>query len=420
VKLEPEDRRALAAVRTDFVSIEDLRAYRFGSFDLGMAVLSSIVTLRRDPEPSLEEEASRIERLCLSSAAIYLSMKRRLSTGSIERVYAFNGRFGPSRAVLRACQDQGVDCFLHDRGSAIDRYALYENDLPHNVEIQEIKIRRAWEAAGDEGRRDEIADRFFESRARGICRNWISYVADQEQGRLPESWDSSRHNIVIFTSSEDEFVAIGDQWVNPLYKNQAVGIERVSRDLRGNVGIDCFIRLHPNLRGLSNQSIDDVLSFHGDNIHVVPPDSPVSSYALLKAADRVLTFGSMMGLEATYWGIPSILAGSSYYRNLGSTHNPTRHEDLMRMLTEDLKPADKLGAMMYGYYFATFGTPFVHFQAENLHDGLFRDKRVAPGPITYRIVVVLRSPMGAWPMVFLKKAAWLWSRWRLRTKTPGT
>jgi hypothetical protein len=239
-------------------------------------------------------------------------------------------------------------------------------------------------------------------------------VANQEPGELPASLDRKKHNIAVFTSSEDEFVAIGDQWQNPVYRNQIEGIQRISGDLRKFAEIDCFIRLHPNLRGLANESVSAVLHVHAGNVHVISPDSPVSSYALLNAADKVVTFGSSMGIEATYWDKPSVLAGQSFYRNLGSTYNPNSHQDLMRMLMDDLKPADKLGAMMYGYFFATFGLPYKHFRAENLVDGRFNEKRVAPGPIMYRILVGLGSPVGTLPTWFLARAFKTWASWRLR------
>ncbi len=44
------------------------------------------------------------------------------------------------------------------------------------------------------------------------------FTQSQEKGKLPNSWDSNRINIVFFTSSEDEFVAIGKDWDNALLR----------------------------------------------------------------------------------------------------------------------------------------------------------------------------------------------------------
>jgi hypothetical protein len=400
--LEPEDHDALRSVKTEFSSLEDLRSYRFGSFDLGMAVVSSIVSRNRDPEPSLCREATRVRNLTLSSAGIYLAMKRRLRHQLFDRVYAFNGRFATMRAVLRACQEEGVDCYLHDRGSSIGRYALYRNALPHSVDIMDAKIRAAWQEAEESADRLHIASSFYEGRRRGEVRNWYSFTSDQDVTMLPDTWHEGRRNIAVFPSSEDEFVAIGKEWENPLYTDQQSGLIRIVEDLRGIQGVTCHIRLHPNSRDTAAESIKKIVALEGDNIFIVQPESPVSSYAMLMASDIALTFGSTMGIEATYWRKPSVLAGQCFFRNLGSTYNPDDHHRLIRLLLEETDAADRLGALMYGYYFATFGEPFVHFRPENLWGGRFRGRSVGPGPVGYRLIRGLRSRVGFVPSRILR------------------
>ncbi len=68
------------------------------------------------------------------------------------------------------------------------------------------------------------------------------------------------------------------------------------------------------------------------------PESSISTYAMMKHCDRVVSFGSTAGLEAAYWGKPSILAGTSFYRNLGATYNPRTHEDLVALIMAERLP----------------------------------------------------------------------------------
>lgn len=409
LKLEAEDIEVLRSVRTTFASLEDLRSYRLGSFDLGIAVVSSIVSRNRDPEPSLRREATRVKDLTLSSAGIYLAMKRHLRSGSFDRVYAFNGRFATMRAVLSACQEEGVDCFLHDRGSSIERYALYRNALPHSVDLMEAKIRAAWREAESLNDRHDVAAAFFDGRKRGEARNWYSFTSHQDPSLLPGTWNENQRNIVVFPSSEDEFVAIGKEWQNPLYADQQSGLIRIIEDLRGLPGVSCHIRLHPNSKDMAIKSVEKIAGLGGGNIFIVPPESPVSSYEMLFAADIALTFGSTMGIEATFWRKPSVLAGQCFYRGLGATYNPGNHEELMRLLAEETEPADQLGALMYGYYFATFGEPFVHFRPDDLWGGRFKGRPIGPGPIGYRLIRGLRSRAGSLPLSVLRFLADRWA-----------
>lgn len=114
----------------------------------------------------------------------------------------------------------------------------------------------------------------------------------------------------------------------------------------------------------------------GAVLTVLPPESPHDSYALLRAADTVLSFGSTMGIEAVFWGKPSVLAGQSFYRGLGGTYEPTSHEALVELLTRPLEPLDREAALKYGYYLSTRGRPFRYYQAETLTEGTFRGRRV--------------------------------------------
>jgi hypothetical protein len=305
------------------------------------------------------------------------------------------------RAVLRACQEAGVDCHLHDRGSAIDRFARYVNDLPHSVGAMEARIRSAWEQAGENSNREDVASKFFEDRRRGEIRNWYRFLDGQEESLLPAEWNPDKHNIAVFPSSEDEFAAIGEEWRNPLYADQEEGLQRVVGDFRGVDGVDLWLRLHPNLRGVSNDSLDRVAALDGGNIHVITADSPVSSYALLLESDVVLSFGSTMGIEATFWGKPSVLAGACFYRSLDATTNPADHQGVLDLLLDPPPPCDRTGALVYGYFFATYGEPFEFFRPDSLRAGAFRGRRIGPGPIGYRVLRLLASPAGAIPRRWL-------------------
>jgi hypothetical protein len=87
----------------------------------------------------------------------------------------------------------------------------------------------------------------------------------------------------------------------------------------------------------------------------------------------VLTFNSTVGIEATFWDKPSILAGPSLYDQLGSNYIPTSHEEVMSLLLQrNLQPKGKHGALMYGYFFNSFGKPFRYFQPEHFSGGTFK------------------------------------------------
>ena len=87
-----------------------------------------------------------------------------------------------------------------------------------------------------------------------------------------------------------------------------------------------------------------------NNVTVIPGDNSISSYDLMDVADKVVVFGSTMGLEASYWGKPVILlAGASYYYS-GLCYVPKTPEELTSLLVKQLKPKDNAEAIKWGFY----------------------------------------------------------------------
>ncbi|MEZ6093037.1 MAG: hypothetical protein R3C03_02195 [Pirellulaceae bacterium] len=357
-------------------TIEQLKSIRVEDFDIGYAVLSSLVSKLRDPEPNLAEHRQLVERLFEAAFSVYLSTCKSLEQFHYDRVYVFNGRFASMRAVLRACQKVGVNCCIHERGCSVNHFSIYTNHLPHDIEPMQKLIRDTWKNAGPGPRRDEIAQTWFHNRRYGVEKNWTSFTKDQVPG-LPANWDTRRRNIVLFTSSDDEFVAIGDSWKHQLYKSQLDGVTQIAKSL-GRMDPSChlWLRMHPNLANTDHSAKRQMAAIKLPNLTVIAPDSICSSYELLDAATTVATFGSSIGIEAAYWHKPSVLLGPCYYQRMGATYEPQTHNEVVKTLSQNLKPLDNIAAKQYGYYFNSFGTRFQYFEPDGWYHGRFRGEVV--------------------------------------------
>ena len=385
--LSPADTEEMARLPKTFATHADLRGFRIDNFDIGWAVLSSVISLTRDPTPDLSRQADLISRLLNAALSVYRSVQRYLDHHGVDRMYVFNGRLAPCRAVLRACQSRNVTCLVHERGCDLQHYELYRNTMPVDLAYVESEIAASWDKAANDEKRDEIGSRFFIERAQGRVQSWYSFVTSQREGLLPHNWDSAKTNVVIFNSSEDEFAAIGDEWQNPLYSTQRDGLRRILESLGSwNENFHVYLRMHPNLREVDNEDTRGVLQLFAPFLTVIPPDSPVSTYALIEHADRVLSFGSTVGIEAVYWGTPSILAGLSFYRGLGGTYNPGSHDELMALLKSDLSPRDRTAALMFGYYYATFGIRYRYYRSTSVTRGMFQERVLPPPGLMGRLV----------------------------------
>ncbi len=374
IRLTSDIKDEIGSLRKDFKDIEDLTSYRIDTYDIGFAVASSLISLLRDPSLDTKVNKALIDRYLSSSLQVYRSVQKCLDKVKFHKVYVFNGRFSHVRAIFRACQSRNVECIIHERGHNIHYYELFNNILPHDLSNMDKRIRNCWVKTADDIHREEIGAQFYLDRAKGKEQSWYSFTVNQQKDLLPDNWNAQKKNIVIFNSSEDEFVALGSEWANPLYPDQFSGARKIigSLEKKGLSNLNVYIRMHPNNKEMAQGDLNMWYQLKSEILSVIHPESAVDTYSLIRNADTVLTFGSTVGIEAVFWGKPSVLAGLSPYRNLGGTYNPASHDHLISLLIDDLQPKDKLPAIMFGFYMNTYGLPYKYYRAEGIGSGRFK------------------------------------------------
>lgn len=370
--LNEEDKIRIKQTSKSFESISELKKLKVDDYELGYSVASSIISYFRDPNPPLDPKW--VESYIIGCLGVYFSMVNYLKSNQTDLVYAFNGRLSHTKAVLQACKLMKVKCILHERGNSMPFYSLFENTSIHDLKNTQRLIVEAWENA-DPIERVERANQWFETRIGGKMENWFSFLESQTF-ELPENWDATKKNILICNSSEDEFASLNDEWKNHLYLNQTDGIRKIISDTKELENVHIYLRVHPHLAKVNNKDLSELLAIKSHHLTIIPASSLISTYNLVSHASQVITFGSTIGMEATYMGKPSILAGKSFYFNLGGTYEPSSHEELIRLLTSNIEPKPKEKALMFAYYFGTFGIRFKHYSPEDFGKGKFKGKYI--------------------------------------------
>lgn len=355
----------------DFESIPELRNYRIENFEIGDAALSSLVSIVRDPEPDLIIYKNLLDRIIRSAHYCYHYFQSELVKFKIDRFYNFNGRFATNRGALRAAQKMNVHTLMHERGHNFQTYELFDNVLPHEIGPFTERATQAWQNYPDAEQKKQIAHDFYRNRASGKDQGWISFTKDQKRGLLPENWDESADNIVVFNSSEDEYVSIGKDWDAGFFETQNKLLLRLAADERLS-DKKIWVRLHPNMKSMAKKYLDKTYATLQGNLGLIMPESQINSYDLMNAANKILTFGSTVGIEATYWQKPSILLGPSFYKAFQATYNPESYEELISLLLDpELKPLSQENTLPYGFHINHFGIPFQVYQPQNLFQGQF-------------------------------------------------
>jgi hypothetical protein len=127
--------------------------------------------------------------------------------------------------------------------------------------------------------------------------------------------------------------------------------------------LQLVIRVHPaEITGTipSRQRIADEIARAfptlPPNVFIVPPESKLSTYALMTQCNGVIIYGTKTGVELTSMGIPVIVAGEAWIRNKGLSLDARSIEEYDRMLHElpfpaRLPPETVQRARKYAYHF---------------------------------------------------------------------
>jgi len=364
--IEPGLAAALHASEDDLSSVEALRELYYKNVDVGYAAFSTYAYVARKPEPNLANPTVRrvMQRLINASKLVFESAAAAIAAEAPDRVIVHHGRGPMDRSVLRASQAAHVDCWIYETAFSLNQLLCFRNALPHDIARFKERVDEQWASGSAE--RERIGAAFFEMRrsgkrtveaeGRSLATQDRSFIRHQEAGLAPEGWDDTRKNVVIFGSSNDEFIAIGPEYEERIHPSQIDALSRLSADLAGE-NMHFYFRVHPRQKGVKDEYIEALLDLDRErsNVTVIPADSSISSYALLDRADVVVAFLSTMSIEATYWGKPSIIISASIYKPMGASYTPETHEELLALLRSDLEPLDRLPCLKFGYYQMTSG-----------------------------------------------------------------
>lgn len=367
-------------IESDYNSSEDIKAISYKGVKVGLGCLSAYITHSRNNNPLIDDEfRAYFDKVLLAGfyyAAFQYQMIMKIDP---DRVQLYNGRCLESRPagdiailhhILLRCNEQWR-VFPH---SFLKRE--YYNALPHSIEANKKWLNSIW---ADEYipqiEKERVGRRFFESKYEHSFGGDKDYTANQKANKLPDNWDASKMNYVIFNSSEDELTAIGgDYEEKKVFKSQYIGVVHIANLFKDRKDVAIYLRIHPNLAGINYKYHIDLLGIEElfDNVFVIRADSDISTYALMREAYRVITFGSTTGIEATYMGKPVIALGVNDFSGLDISYNPESVEEVERLLqAEELPPRPQTEAIKYGYFSMNLNLPGFSFFEFNISDFSF-------------------------------------------------
>lgn len=336
--LTVEDLTLAANFNLDYNDVATLKNITFQGVEIGYGAFSTFVTYTRNVMPSFNETLKGyLNRLMQSEIKLTLVLERFIESVKPDLIVFHNGRFSNLKPAYNLAQRYGIDFVATEQGYSSSGEVMknnFFNEIPHSFEAINKKIETAWLNVGEKG--PKIGKEFFENRRNAKPAGDKVYAKDQIQGKLPDGFDKTKRNISIFNSSEDEFFAISKEYDNSvLFPNQYIALKTIFEHYQKDDSVHFYLRIHPNLKNVPWKSHTLLYELKYPNVTIIPPTSPISSYTLMDASEKVIVFNSTMGLESSYWGKAVIALSRSFYSYQELVYEPKNEDELYKLIDNE-------------------------------------------------------------------------------------
>ncbi len=320
--IEPGERERAHRI-AESVPFEDIGAFRPDGLEAGEHALAG--ALRYFARGNLEGEpwGEAVLRRYLEASLLAAAVARgSLQAGDYDVAVFNHGIYVPQGLVGEVCRQRGVRVVNWNPAYRRHCFVFSEGDTYHHTLISEATSD--WENIPWPPEVEAMTLEYLKSRWQGT-EDWI-WFHEKPQEDLDEiareiGVDFSRPCIGMLTSV---------MWDAQLhYKSNAFPsmldwVLQTIRYFKDRPELQLIIRVHPaEVRGAipSRQPIVAEIrrTFPSlpPNVFVIPPESRVSTYAVMERCNAVIIYNTKMGIEVSSMGIPVIVAGEAWIRNKG-------------------------------------------------------------------------------------------------------
>ena len=358
--LSPADRSEAARIVRN-VPMSEVRAFRHDGMALGEHAYAG--ALRFFATGSLDDQpfAEPIVRRYLESALLTAFATRRLLRAiDFSSTVVTHGIYVPWGIIAEVSRQEHVRVSTWNVAYRKRRFIFSHDDTYHHTLLNEP--REHWEGRELSPEQEGELMRYLQSRREGLF-DWIVFHRpsrqDPQEIARTVGLDPSRPVIGLLTN-----VSWDAQLHYPAnaFPDMLEWLVQTCEYFAKRPDLQLLIRVHPaEISGFppSRQPILRELAKRvpqlAPNIHVVPPESELSTYALMSLCNSVIIYGTKTGVELTSRGIPVIVAGEAWIRNKGITSDASSPAEYFRIL--DGLPRPRLDerqtarARRYAYHF---------------------------------------------------------------------
>lgn len=330
-------------------SFLELVDFHYGQVPIGGMVASQLADDARDRFFEWESVSERAINLLRSGIELYEWSSNFLSKNSITTVFVWNGRRPSDGPMVFAARDRGLK-FFTIISDEIGKLRVVPDVSIHSSKGLEESLTQV-KVKGLSGTDMVRVSEFLTYLRHGTTGDWTLPWFARGMSRSYAKSDN-RPILAIFTSSPFEHVglksfAIANNLSGNVLDNR---LEDICSRLQITSNWQVVVRLHPNLKhcGRFERSQIERLPLKFPGVSFIMPEDRLSSYDLLEQADVVVTFGSTIGVEASWYGKPSLLVGRAVHERAGvCTVFGSVDEMEVALMNRDFRVIDKDRVLQY-------------------------------------------------------------------------
>ena len=359
--LTPEDRAEAKRVATSLPA-DQIESFTLDGLAIGEHAHAGALRFFATGSLTGEPHAEAVLRRYLESALLTAFATRRLlRTVEFSSAVLTHGIYVPWGILGEVARQEGVHVSTWNVAYRKRRFIFSHDDTYHHTLMTEP--HEHWENMKLSVTQERELMQYLRSRREGMF-DWIVFhqATLQEPGVIARRVGIDANTPVVGLLTNVSWDAQLHYPANA-FPNMLEWLVQTCEYFATRPDLQLLMRIHPaEISGFppSRQPILQELRKRlprlAPNIIVVPPESGISTYALMSLCNAAIIYGTKMGVELTSVGLPVIVAGEAWIRNKGLTHDASTPPEYFQIL-ERLPFAERLGAgqlaraRRYAYHF---------------------------------------------------------------------
>lgn len=342
--LTREDRaRAAEIART--LPLDDIASYQLDDLSVGEHALAGALRYFARGDISVEPDGEIVLRRYLQAALITAFVTQRLLEREGYEVLCFHhGIYVPQGIVGEVARKRGVRVVNWNPSYRKQTVIFSHGDTYHHTLMEEPTA--AWDQLDWTPELEQMTLDYLKSRWEGT-QDWIWFHEKPQMNleHISAELDLDLNKPIIGMLTNVIWDAQLHYPANA-FPNMIEWIHATIRYFCARPDLQLVLRVHPaEIRGAipSRQRVVDEIQRAfptlPPHIKVIPPESDISTYAVMSVCNSVLIYGTKTGVELTSVGIPVIVAGEAWIRNKGLTIDLHSAADYFSILDQLPLPA---------------------------------------------------------------------------------